>query len=321
MNLKIINRTLLTLRIVVASVVFVILGVGLTVPMWMLPGVGPWLESLQIGSAISAVSFTVFVLWLLVTLVFGRIYCSTVCPLGTLQDIFSRLWRMGRFRYRRPYRYAPPANAVRYTMLALTVICIVAGITLLPSVAEPESAFQRICSGFFNSMAKYLAEWLGAHGFTEHLAYPVTVSVASSIVATFLFAVTAVVSALTGRTLCNTICPVGTVLGMVSRYSIFQMDIDTDLCTQCRRCEYVCKAHCINLSDHVVDNSRCVTCFDCVNACRDGAIRYTTDRKRLSQPLMQRIRGLGRREGEASGSATMKAPDNCKSMKKKLLKK
>lgn len=321
MNLRLVNKTLRTLRITVSLVVFVILGVGLTVPMWMLPGIGPWLDSIQIGTAIGVMSLTIFAAWLLVTLVFGRIYCSTVCPMGTLQDIFSRVWRLGRYRFKRPYRYSPPVNQVRYSMLGLTVVCLVAGITLLPSVIDPSAAFHRICSGFFNSVAKYLAEWLGAHGITERLSYPVTVSVASSIVATFLFVVTAVVSLLTGRTLCNTICPVGTVLGMVSRYSIFQMNIDTDLCTQCRRCEYVCKAHCIDLSDHVVDSSRCVGCFDCVNACRDGAIRYTTDRKRLSQPLMQRIRGIGREEGETSGAATMEAPDNCMPIKQKSTRK
>lgn len=276
--------------------------------MWMLPGVGRWLEKIQIGSAVGAMSLTLFVMWLLVTLVFGRIYCSTVCPMGTLQDISARLFRLGRYRSRRPYRYSPPANPVRYMTLAAVVVCLVCGFMLLPTVIDPLAAFQRICSGFVNPMIKFVTKFLVDAGMTERMAYPVTVSVAASIIATFLFAVTAVVAAQSGRTLCNTVCPVGTVLGMVSRYSIFQIDIDTDKCTQCRRCVDVCKAHCIDLQDHVVDGSRCVDCFDCINACRDDAIHYTTDRKRLSQPLMQRVKGLASR-GTAEAETTMESPD------------
>ncbi len=64
--------------------------------------------------------------------------------------------------------------------------------------------------------------------------------------------------------ICNTLCPVGTILGCVSRNSAMRIDIDTDRCIQCRRCEHVCKAECIDMQSHVVDMSRCVVCFDCL---------------------------------------------------------
>ena len=81
--------------------------------------------------------------------------------------------------------------------------------------------------------------------------------------------------------------PRGTTLGIVSRYAIFQMDIDTDLCTSTRRCVDVRKCSCIDLTDHVV--GRCVWCsFDCTDACRDGAISYVATRKQLSIPMMER---------------------------------
>ena len=103
----------------------------------------------------------------------------------------------------------------------------------------------------------------------------------------------------------------------MSRFSILQMDIDTDLCINCRKCEDVCKGQCIDLTDHVVDGSRCVNCFDCVDICPNRAIRYTTRRHRLSTPLMQRVSGLAKRpdpaldnEGCLSASAPCDSPES-----------
>ena len=102
-----------------------------------------------------------------------------------------------------------------------------------------------------------------------------------------------------GRTFCNTVCPVGTTLSFISRYSIFRIDINTDKCVQCRRCEHVCKASCIDMTSHVVDTSRCVVCFDCLSDCPNDAIHYTYNRHQLSIPLMQRVKDTV--AGQAAG--------------------
>ncbi|MDE6039506.1 MAG: 4Fe-4S binding protein, partial [Paramuribaculum sp.] len=65
-----------------------------------------WFDRIQLGGAIAAMSLTVFAVWILLTLVFGRIYCSTVCPAGTLMDVSARMARRGspgrEYCYRRP---------------------------------------------------------------------------------------------------------------------------------------------------------------------------------------------------------------------------
>ena len=78
-----------------------------------------------------------------------------------------------------------------------------------------------------------------------------------------------------GRTWCNTICPVGTVLGFLSRFSLLKVRIDADKCKECSLCTRQCKASCIDWKNHSIDYSRCVACFDCLDACRHGAITYT----------------------------------------------
>lgn len=286
------NRILRISRIIVSVAAFAILSAGLLSGSLALPYVCGWLERTQIVPAVMGMSLVTFVGWLLVTLIFGRVYCSSVCPLGTLQDIASRAVRMGRRGRRRVYRYSPPNTAMRYLMLGAMVASIMGGFLLVAEVLDPYSAYSRICAGFFNPVIKAVASALESLGVQNPAAREIVgVSVTASIIATFLFAVTVVVAAYSGRTICNTICPVGTTLGVVSRYSIFQIDIDTDKCIQCRRCEYVCKSRCIDLTDHVVDGSRCVDCFNCINVCPNDAIHYTTTRKRLSIPMMQSIGG------------------------------
>ena len=77
------------------------------------------------------------------------------------------------------------------------------------------------------------------------------------------------------RCYCNTICPVGTILGCLSKLSLLRPVIDTSKCNGCRSCERNCKASCIDASSHSVDYSRCVACMDCIDNCRQGAISYT----------------------------------------------
>ena len=95
------------------------------------------------------------------------------------------------------------------------------------------------------------------------------------IIATVTFIILIILAWRNGRTYCNTICPVGTFLGLISRFSVFKPVIDTSKCNGCGLCARNCKAACINAKVHEIDYSRCVDCMDCIDKCRQGAIRYT----------------------------------------------
>ena len=77
-----------------------------------------------------------------------------------------------------------------------------------------------------------------------------------------------------GRLYCNTLCPVGTLLGWLARAAAFRLEIDKNACTKCAACLRVCKAQCIELRSGAIDFSRCVACYDCLGACDDGSIGY-----------------------------------------------
>lgn len=253
---------------------------------------------IQIFPLALAGAFSTLAVWIGVTILFGRIYCSSVCPMGVLQDFFAHFARLTRrMKQRRAYRFEPARNKTRYAILSVVALCTVLGIAVVPSLLDPYSAFGRIGS----EMLLPVVQWVKGE--------PVMVAswVAFGIAAATLVAV-GWVSALRGRLICNTVCPVGASLSLFSRYSLFHFDIDTDLCVSCGKCGRVCKSQAINMKDHVVDGSRCVTCFNCIIVCGENAIRYTTRRKKLSVPLMQAVNS-GAAAATPAVTGTPSAPD------------
>lgn len=298
------NRALKLTRIAVSLAVLLLLTAALTLPALTVPGLTQGLEDVQLTVAVMSFSLFIFVIWLIVTLLFGRIYCASVCPMGTLQDIAARAARMSpQLRQKGRYRYSRPRNGLRYIMLIAMMICLMGQYYAVASVIDPYGAYSRICQRLFAPAADAV---LSALGSPEGRA--VAATWASTLIAAMTLGVVAVIAARRGRLICNTICPVGTTLGLVSRFAIFQIDIDTDRCIHCGRCEDVCKGECIDLRDNVVDGSRCVNCFNCINVCPNDAIHYTNRRKQLSDTMMQPITGpFARPKGttaNAAGSST-----------------
>lgn len=241
-----------------------------------------WLASVQIFTAVLSFSMVIFVVWLLVTLLFGRVYCSSVCPLGTLMDVASRSVRLTRLmRRRRPYRWRRPVPRIQYTILVATLIAMMGGISWLVSLTDPYTVYTDI-------VAHSGLPLLGRSG-TSAAGRVLTGTLAGYVVSWILLVLVYGVAAVSGRTLCNTVCPVGTTLGLISRYSVMQIDIDTDRCVRCGACVDACKAGCISPADWTVDGTRCVACFDCLPVCPNDAIHYTGRRHQLSDVMMQRV--------------------------------
>ena len=100
------------------------------------------------------------------------------------------------------------------------------------------------------------------------------------------FVIIAILAWRGGRTYCNTICPVGTVLGYVSHFSLFGPVLDENKCNGCGLCARNCKASCIDAKNHHVDMTRCVSCGDCMEACRQGAVKFGFRLRRAEEPIL-----------------------------------
>ena len=240
-----------------------------------------WMAKLQFLPALLAVNVGVIALLIALTLVFGRIYCSVICPMGVFQDIVA--WFGKRFRTKKsrrtPYTYSPAKPALRYGVLTLFAVAVAAGVGSLVALLAPYSAYGRIASNLFQPVYRLgnnLLASLAAH-YDSYAFYEVDVWIKST--ATLLIAVATLVvvgylAARGGRTYCNTICPVGTLLGLVARCSLFRVRFDANNCKQCGLCARNCKAACIDEKTMTIDYSRCVACGDCLDTCRQDALHY-----------------------------------------------
>jgi ferredoxin len=228
---------------------------------------------------LSAAAFgaTGFIVVLILTVFFGRIYCSTLCPLGILQDVIGFVSRKNRKR--RSYRYSAPHNVLRYAILGLTVVFLIAGSGFVLNLFDPFSTFGRIFSNLvrpvvlsMNNAAAMALERMGVHAlYRVQWSLIVPISVGISMAGLILVAL---LSAGHGRLYCNTVCPVGTLLGLLSNLSLFQIAIDPDACKGCKLCEAVCKAGCIDIQNKTVDATRCVGCCNCFAACPRQGLRF-----------------------------------------------
>lgn len=301
-----VSNLLRWVRITVSALLFALLTGGLVSYGSTLPRLASYVERIQFLPAVLVFSLSTIIIWVLVTLIFGRIYCSTVCPLGTFQDIFARLPRLGRVSPRCHYHYSRPLTLCRNVSLGVAFVVMFLGVSALISILDPFGLYSRLCASVLKPLWGYALNLVREPGVVVASA-----SFAGIMTAVVTLSVIAGLAFRNGRTFCNSICPVGTTLGYVSRWSIFHIDIDTDKCIQCRKCEHVCKASCIDLISHVVDGSRCVDCFDCLPVCPNDAIHYTPTRHTLSDPLMRKVRNplAGSAAGLADTHANATAAD------------
>ena len=222
-----------------------------------------WTAKIQFLPALLALNVVTVLALVVLTLLVGRAYCSVICPLGVMQDVISRISGLRKKKKSR-FSYSGEKKWLRYGILVIFVVALVAGLTPLAALLAPYSSYGRMVSSVVSPSLSPVA-----------------------IVAAVSFVVVAIMSWLGGRTYCNTICPVGTILGFFSRFALFRPIIDTSKCNSCKRCAKKCKASCIDAKNHRIDYSRCVACMDCIKNCKHGALtlRYAlenTDSSRRS---------------------------------------
>lgn len=271
--LRKIRIALATLFFVAATLLF--LDFTGTVHLWF-----GWVAKVQFLPALLAMNLGVVVVLIVLSLLLGRIYCSVICPLGVMQDIFG--W-LGKKSKKNRYSYSPAKTTLRLIVLAVMIVSIAAGLGSLTALLAPYSSYGRIAQNLFaplwqwgNNALAYFAERADSYAF-----YTTDVWIkgtATFVIAAVTFVVLGVLAWRNGRTYCNTICPVGTVLGFLSKYSLFRPVIDTSKCNGCGLCARNCKAACIDSKQHAIDYSRCVACMDCIGKCHKNAISYTLNR-------------------------------------------
>ena len=266
-----------TIRITLATVMFI----GITWLFVDFTGTAlhwfSWMPKLQAMEAILALNFAVVAFLLVLTLVCGRIYCSVICPLGIMQDIFG--W-LGKKQKKNRYTYSKELRWLRYPVLVVFVVLLLAGIGTLFQLLAPYSTFGLIATNVLqpiwmagNNVLASIAEYYDSYAFYHKDVW--LRSLPSLIISIVALVILAVLAWRNGRTYCNTICPVGTFLSFFSRFSFLKIHFDEEKCRNCSLCSKNCKSACIDFKTHTVDYSRCVVCGNCIESCKFGALSYS----------------------------------------------
>ena len=244
------GRSMLWMRRIVGFVVLVaflalFLGLEWRFVSWAAP-----LAKVQFMPALLALNLVAAGAVLLVTLLVGRLYCSVLCPLGLLQDVAWRIGRVVRRLLRRPLQGRAAGGkaqtAVRRAVLILFAVSAAAG-----------GALGLAC----------LNAWLEPYGIFGRIVTLPAVALAFGLP---LF----LVAAVRGRVWCGWICPVGTLLGLVSGFARLRLKIDGAACVGCRMCERSCRTGAIAIDGKggAIDPTLCVDCLECMATCPKGAI-------------------------------------------------
>lgn len=244
-----------------------------------------WMAQIQFLPAVLAMNVGVVVLWVVVTLLVGRIYCSVICPLGVFQDAMIHIadWvtrkttksKLGRYHF-----WGPKWSSVlRISIFAVFVIALVALGGTVAMWLAPYSIYGRMVTSLLRPLTVWsnnqLADMAAAQ---ESYAFYHVAWAGTDLAMVVIAVVTAIVlmacSFFGGRFYCNTICPVGTCLGFLSRKSLIRVQIDASKCAKCGLCERKCKSMAIDAKSATIDNSKCVDCFNCLDACLKDAISF-----------------------------------------------
>ena len=234
------NKTLYRVRITSAAIVFLlaisgIYGVFYPVKIFDIQFL-PLLQ--RVITDFSIIAFVFFIMLAGITFLCGRIYCSVVCPFGILQEIIGFV----KHKVHKSGKSSRQVNfPLKYFVAAVVWGTFFGGTAAVIRYFEPYTLF----------------------------GSAMTLSV------TGLIAVVIVLAAIIwkDRVFCTNFCPVGTVLGLISKVSLNKIYI-SNICVSCGMCEKNCPSGCINSKEKTVDNETCIKCLKCLDVCPKGGIKY-----------------------------------------------
>ena len=224
-------------------------------------------------------ALAVLAVLLVLTLLFGRVYCSWVCPLGILQDLVVHLRPSAKLG-----RYMPNHWVVRLVFGTLAFGALACGSVAVLAWLDPYTIVARAATAFLDPVAEMIA---GQPDDLSRYAPWLWMLAAASLLLPLVMAF------FRGRLYCNTICPVGALLGLLSRFALRTPKLRMDSCAHCGSCTRACKSNCIDIRNGRIDATRCVACYDCLSVCRTGSLSLKAQRPATPHPVRAAAAGQG----------------------------
>ncbi len=275
-----------------------------------------WDPLVAVANALATHALYRGLLWsliiLLPTLFLGRFFCGWVCPMGTLQHYVGGMYseskrgkqRIESNRYKR-------WQTIKYVVLIAGLVAAFFG-SMAIGWLDPFSllvrslglallpAFNFAVHAVLLPMEQSNVGLIRTTGETLHTVLQATVldfrqtHFAQGIVLGVLFVVILAASLRVTRLWCRSLCPLGALLGAVSRWSVLGLHKDAETCTRCNRCLLNCQGGDDPIGGVPWRKSECLMCMNCVDSCPEHSLtfRFFRNEKEVATPDIGRRRAV-----------------------------
>jgi polyferredoxin len=233
----------------------------------------------------------------IITLLFGRVFCGYACPLGTIIDQFDMLSgvfkvKQDRFKRLKIMPLAILAVVLTLGLYNIGVVMIFDPISLTTraatiSISSVESLLDQFATnssgtsisldngGFGRGAGVDISGGLadrstGGSGYLTGSNDSIILPSSGWMLA--LFMVIIGLNILGKRFWCRYLCPLGGLLGLIGRVPIYRRKVDASICTSCMKCAKNCDMKAVTKKGKSTDASSCILCLECADVCPKGAI-------------------------------------------------
>lgn len=244
---------------------------------------------------------------LLLTVLLGRVFCGFVCPFGTVHHLAGTVRRSFRGSALERANKKSSGQRIKYFILFTFLMGGALGLNL-SGLMDPISLFFRSLAlavlpgigsalrSIFQTMAESNFKFVNLLSYGAEGVLAPVFGYAEQVYQTawfmgLLFLVLLFLNRIRPRFWCRFLCPLGALLGLVSRFSLLQLEKVEEKCTECGRCTRDCQGAATPKPGLQWERAECLACFNCFQVCPENALRF-----RLGRPS-HRSKGpdLGRR--------------------------
>jgi MauM/NapG family ferredoxin protein len=227
---------------------------------------------------------------LLVTLFLGRIFCGFICPLGTIHHMVS--WTKPSLKGNRMIKanQRTPGHRIKYFLLLMLLVGAVMGLNLAGLIDPISLLFRSLSLAILPAIGTGLKELFDVMAATDikvlnYMSYAGEALVSpvfgygypaykTAWFIGLIFLIILFLNRIRPRFWCRILCPLGALLGIFSRFTILRLEKDQATCTDCKRCSRTCQGAASPMPGQTWENAECLLCFNCFDACPEGALSF-----------------------------------------------
>lgn len=220
------------------------------------------------------------IITVIITVLFGRIFCGWICPMGTIFDLSTYI--IPNKKEKKPFGNGPYKNIKYYlliflffgSLLGFSAVLFFDPLVFLFRVFTLNIyPFIVLITNQFLNLIRPLALKMGFFNLSM-LAYEQPVF-SLGLLNLFLFLTIIGLIAAERRFWCRNLCPLGALLAILSRFSIRGRQV-SDECTNCSKCAQICPMNAIGDDFYKTSTRECIQCERCAPVCPVDAISFKT---------------------------------------------